>query len=85
MSEDPSLRLMCLGCGFSYDEALGLPEHGIAPGTVGRTSPKTGCARIAARPNISSSRVTQRAEPSHVCYGKKGFEPRSNSGTANIH
>jgi rubredoxin len=26
-------RLMCLGCGFSYDEALGLPEHGIAPGT----------------------------------------------------
>jgi rubredoxin len=26
-------RLLCLGCGFSYDEALGLPEHGIAPGT----------------------------------------------------
>jgi rubredoxin len=26
-------RLMCLGCGFSYDEALGLPEHGIASGT----------------------------------------------------
>jgi rubredoxin len=26
-------RLMCLGCGFSYDEALGLPEHGLAPGT----------------------------------------------------
>jgi rubredoxin len=26
-------RLLCLGCGFSYDEALGLPEHGIMPGT----------------------------------------------------
>jgi rubredoxin len=29
----PLLRLMCLGCGFSYDDALGLPEHGLAPGT----------------------------------------------------
>ena len=29
----PLKRLMCLGCGFSYDEARGLPEHGIAPGT----------------------------------------------------
>jgi rubredoxin len=26
-------RLMCLGCGFTYDEALGLPEHDINPGT----------------------------------------------------
>lgn len=33
MNTDPLKRLMCLGCGFSYDEALGLPEHGIAPGT----------------------------------------------------
>jgi rubredoxin len=30
---NPLKRLMCLGCGFSYDEALGLPEHGLAPGT----------------------------------------------------
>jgi rubredoxin len=22
-------RFMCLGCGFLYDEARGLPEHGI--------------------------------------------------------
>jgi rubredoxin len=29
----PLKRLICLGCGFSYDEALGLPSHGIAPGT----------------------------------------------------
>ena len=26
-------KYLCLGCGFSYDEAQGLPEHGIAPGT----------------------------------------------------
>jgi rubredoxin len=33
MLDEPMKRLMCLGCGFSYDEALGLPEHGLAPGT----------------------------------------------------
>jgi rubredoxin len=33
MNNEPFKRLMCLGCGFSYDEALGLPEHGLAPGT----------------------------------------------------
>ncbi len=33
MTDEPFLRLLCLGCGFSYDEALGLPEHGLAPGT----------------------------------------------------
>lgn len=26
-------RWECLLCGFTYDEALGLPEDGIAPGT----------------------------------------------------
>ena len=26
-------KYLCLGCGFSYDEARGLPEHGIAPDT----------------------------------------------------
>ena len=25
---------MCLICGFFYDEAAGLPEDGIAPGTL---------------------------------------------------
>lgn len=24
---------MCIACGFIYDEALGMPEDGIAPGT----------------------------------------------------
>ena len=26
-------RYMCLICGFIYDEALGSPDEGIAPGT----------------------------------------------------
>jgi rubredoxin len=31
---DQALKIwLCLGCGFSYDEAQGLPDHGIAPGT----------------------------------------------------
>ena len=25
---------MCLICGFIYDEAAGIPEEGIAPGTI---------------------------------------------------
>ncbi len=33
-------RYLCLGCGFVYDEALGLPEHGIAPGTRWENIPK---------------------------------------------
>ena len=30
MTDDALKRWICLGCGFSYDEALGLPEHGLA-------------------------------------------------------
>jgi rubredoxin len=30
---DQYQRYLCLGCGFLYDEQMGLPEHGIAPGT----------------------------------------------------
>lgn len=26
-------KYMCVICGFIYDEAAGLPDHGIAPGT----------------------------------------------------
>jgi rubredoxin len=26
-------KWICVICGFIYDEAQGLPEHGIAPGT----------------------------------------------------
>ena len=28
-----SRKWKCLSCGFVYDEALGLPDEGIAPGT----------------------------------------------------
>jgi rubredoxin len=33
MNDDELKRLICLGCGFLYDEALGLPEHDLPPGT----------------------------------------------------
>jgi rubredoxin len=33
ITESEFKRWLCLGCGFLYDEALGLPEQGIAPGT----------------------------------------------------
>ena len=33
MAENDYKTYMCLICGFIYDEALGLPDHGIAPGT----------------------------------------------------
>ena len=32
---------MCVVCGFIYDEALGLPEDGIAPGTRWEDVPET--------------------------------------------
>jgi rubredoxin len=33
MADEPFKRYLCLGCGFLYDEQLGLPQDGIAPGT----------------------------------------------------
>ena len=32
---------MCVVCGFIYDEAVGLPEEGIAPGTRWEDIPDT--------------------------------------------
>ena len=32
-SSPPMKQYMCLVCGFIYDEAEGLPEEGIPPGT----------------------------------------------------
>lgn len=32
---------MCVVCGFIYDEALGLPEDGIEPGTRWEDVPET--------------------------------------------
>jgi rubredoxin len=32
---------MCVICGFIYDEAKGLPEEGLAPGTLWKDVPLT--------------------------------------------
>lgn len=34
-------RYMCLLCGYIYDEAMGWPEDGIAPGTLWDEVPLT--------------------------------------------
>ena len=34
-------KWMCVVCGFIYDEALGLPEEGIEPGTRWEDVPDT--------------------------------------------
>ena len=33
MQDEPYKRYICVVCGFVYDEAEGLPDEGIAPGT----------------------------------------------------
>ena len=45
-----STTWMCLICGWIYDEALGDPEHGIAPGTAWADVPMNWtCPECAAR------------------------------------
>ena len=36
-------RYMCIICGFIYDEAQGIPEDGIAPGTLWKDVPEDWC------------------------------------------
>ena len=36
-------RWRCELCGFEYDEAVGLPNDGIAPGTAGADVSEDGC------------------------------------------
>ena len=36
-------RYMCIICGFIYDEAEGIPEEGIAPGTLWENVPEDWC------------------------------------------
>ena len=36
-------RWLCVLCGFVYDETLGLPEEGIAPGTAWADVPDSWC------------------------------------------
>lgn len=37
---DPMKKWQCVVCGFIYDEALGLPDEGIAPGTAWEDVPE---------------------------------------------
>lgn len=41
MNDAPYRSWMCVVCGFIYDEAAGLPEEGIAPGTRWEDVPET--------------------------------------------
>ena len=50
MSDTDYKKYECVICGFIYDEAEGLPDDGIPPGTLGKTFPKIGSARIAVYP-----------------------------------
>lgn len=45
-SQDPpsklgTRRFLCIVCGFIYDEALGDPDSGLAPGTLWEDVPAT--------------------------------------------
>lgn len=40
LDEGPGARWMCQVCGFVYDQAQGLPEEGIAPGTPWEAVPE---------------------------------------------
>jgi len=40
-TETPYRTYMCVICGFIYDEAKGLPEEGIPPGTRWEDIPET--------------------------------------------
>ena len=43
-------KYMCLECGFIYDEALGLPDEGIPPGTTwDKVPPNWTCPECGAR------------------------------------
>lgn len=39
MREASVKKWMCLNCGWIYDEALGAPDHGLAPGTAWQAVP----------------------------------------------
>lgn len=43
-------RWRCVVCGFEYDEASGLPEDGIAPGTRWEDIPATWTCRDCGAP-----------------------------------
>lgn len=49
MTEAALAKWQCQVCGFTYDEAAGLPDEGIAPGTRWADIPDTwGCPECGA-------------------------------------
>ena len=73
-------RFVCLGCGFLYDEALGLPEHGIAPGTRWADVPENWACPDCFTPkhrfenhsyNIISATVVRDAFRQHLTHGEQ--------------
>ena len=67
MSQDTAANLayrtwMCVVCGFIYDEAAGLPEEGIPPGTSSqRVAPTMGSARPQCGAAAPTPRSTSRS------------------------
>jgi len=51
----PYRTWMCVVCGFIYDEAAGLPEEGIAPGTRWEDIPETWTCPDSACPRPTST------------------------------
>lgn len=58
MAETVLKRLICLGCGFLYDEARGLPEHGLPPGTRWEDIPPDWCCPDCGTPKHQFEMVT---------------------------
>ena len=50
------MKYVCDICGYVYDPEVGDPDNGVAPGSLGKKSPKTGSAPCAALVRISSAR-----------------------------
>jgi len=50
---------ICTICGFIYDEAKGLPDHGIAPGSRFEDFPEDWVCPECGSPKASFERVTE--------------------------
>jgi len=50
-------KYACSVCGYIYDEAKGIPEAGIEPGTRWEDYRQIGNVRFAALPNLSFGRL----------------------------
>ena len=51
-------RWKCPECGFEYDESIGLPEAGVAPGTRWADLPDDWVCPVCGEPKRNFERVT---------------------------